>query len=75
MSTISLKKQIVFVVIGILAMVAASRFPYHFWKRLAYPGIILSCVLLVILAVPGMGTTVGGARAVAQDRVLLVPGV
>lgn len=56
-----LKKQIVFVVIGILAMVAASRFPYHFWKRLAYPGIILSCVLLVILAVPGMGTTVGGA--------------
>lgn len=56
-----LKKQIVFVVIGLLAMVVASRFPYHFWKRLAYPGIILSCLLLIILAVPGMGTTVGGA--------------
>ncbi|MCK9230714.1 MAG: putative lipid II flippase FtsW [Syntrophales bacterium] len=56
-----LKKQIVFVVIGLLAMIAASRFPYHFWKRLAYPGIILSCALLVILAVPGAGSTVGGA--------------
>lgn len=56
-----LKKQILFVFIGLFAMIAASRFPYHFWKRLAYPGIILSCVLLVILAVPGMGSTVGGA--------------
>lgn len=56
-----LKKQIVFVFIGLCGMIAMSRFPYHFWKRLAYPGIIISCALLVLLALPGVGTTVGGA--------------
>ncbi len=56
-----LKKQILFVFMGLGAMMAVSRFPYRFWKKLAYPGVVLSCVLLVLLTVPGMGITVGGA--------------
>ncbi|HET57208.1 MAG TPA: putative lipid II flippase FtsW [Deltaproteobacteria bacterium] len=56
-----LKKQILFVFVGLGAMMAVSRFPYRFWKKLAYPGVVLSCVLLVLLTVPGMGITVGGA--------------
>lgn len=56
-----LKKQILFVFMGLGAMMTVARFPYRFWKKLAYPGVVLSCVLLVLLAVPGVGTTVGGA--------------
>ncbi len=56
-----LKKQIVFVFIGLFVMIGLSRFPYRYWEKLAYPGIILSCFLLILLTLPGFGTTVGGA--------------
>lgn len=56
-----LRKQMLFAGIGILGMVLLSRIPYSSLKHLAYPGIFLSILLLLLLAVPGFGVRAGGA--------------
>ncbi len=57
-----LKKQLFFVLIGMFAMVIMSRVPYGHLKKLAYPGLIVSVVLLCALFIPHLGVKVGGAR-------------
>ncbi len=56
-----LKKQIVFVFLGLGAMIIMSKVPYYHLRKVAYPGIILSIVLLSLLFVPGFGVKVSGA--------------
>ncbi len=56
-----LKKQMLFVCLGIVIMVVISKLPYTMWRDLAYPGIFFSIVLLILVVVPGLGTKVGGA--------------
>ncbi len=56
-----LKKQIIFGLVGLVIMVALSKFPYLLWKKAAYLGVIMSIVLLSLLLVPGVGAKVGGA--------------
>ena len=63
------EKQIIFALIGFLAFLAASRIPYEFYKKLTYPLLILSAVFLVMLMIPGMGHSAGGAK-----RWLKLPG-
>ena len=41
-----LKKQMIFVVIGLGAMIFMTRIPYEELKKFAYPGVIISLVLL-----------------------------
>ncbi len=58
--------------LGLAVLVACSRFPYHWWKQLAWPVLGVTWILLVILILPWTGEiapTVNGAR-----RWLLVPG-
>jgi len=57
-----LKKQIFFVVIGMGAMVLLTKLDYHYLKKLAYPGIILSIILLLLIFIPPLGIRAGGAR-------------
>jgi cell division protein FtsW len=57
-----LKKQIFFVVIGMGAMVFMTKLDYHRLKKLAYPGIILAMILLLLIFVPHLGIRAGGAR-------------
>lgn len=47
--------------LGILAMVAAMKLGYRRSARLAYPLFFLALLLLVLVVVPGVGTTAGGA--------------
>ena len=57
-----LKKHIFFVLLGLAIMVMAARLHYQNLQKLAYPGIVLSVVLLAVLFIPGMGIRAGGAK-------------
>jgi cell division protein FtsW len=57
-----LKHQLVAAGIGLVAMAAAMRLGYRRLARLAYPLLLLSVALLVLVLIPGVGTLVGGAR-------------
>ncbi|MCD6487077.1 MAG: putative lipid II flippase FtsW [Syntrophobacterales bacterium] len=56
-----IKKQILFVLIGFGVMAVTSRFPYRYWKKVAYPGVLVSIVLLSLVIIPGFGLKAGGA--------------
>lgn len=56
-----LKKQIFFVLLGLGMMVLMTKIPYERLKKYAYPGILVSLVLLSLLLVPHVGIKAGGA--------------
>ncbi len=56
-----LKKQIFFVILGLIAMVFLTKTDYTNWKKAAYPGIILSLIMLALLFIPHIGLKRGGA--------------
>jgi len=55
-------KQGVFALIGIPLMFVASRFPLSFWKRIAWPALILSTLFQLLVFVPGLGVHDAGNR-------------
>jgi len=57
-----LSRHLVFVGIGVLAALAAGLIPGRFWGRLAPWLFWGSFLLLVMVLVPGVGSTVNGAR-------------
>ncbi|MGZ3444454.1 MAG: putative lipid II flippase FtsW [Myxococcaceae bacterium] len=65
-----LERQLLAAGVGLVAMATAVRVGYRRLARLAYPMLLLSIVLLVMVLVPGVGTVVGGAR-----RWLRLPGL
>jgi len=56
-----LKKQALFAGIGFILMICTLFFPYTILKRLAYPILIVSVLLLVAVLIPGIGYRAGGA--------------
>jgi len=56
-----LKKQIFFVLLGLGLMVFMTKIPFDQLRRLAYPGIIVSVVLLSLILIPHVGIRAGGA--------------
>ena len=56
-----LKRQLFFVLLGLGAMFLFMRIPYQTLRYLAYPALILSFILLLLLFVPVLGKKVGGA--------------
>lgn len=58
-----LKRQLVFAVLGIIAMYFTMNVDYWVWKKLAKPGLIVCFGLLVIVLIPGIGVIRGGARS------------
>jgi cell division protein FtsW len=56
-----LKKQLVFVFLGFTSMIIMTRVPYTYLRKFAYPGIILSLILLSMLFIPSLGMKRGGA--------------
>lgn len=55
-------KQGVFAVIGIPLMFVASRFPISFWKRIAWPALIVTTMFQLLVFVPGLGVNDAGNR-------------
>jgi len=48
-------KQAAFAVIGIPLMFVASRLPVRFWKRIAWPALIVALMFQLLVFVPGLG--------------------
>lgn len=65
-----LKRQSIAAGVGLLGMAVAMKLGYRRMARLAYPLLIVAILLLVAVIIPGLGTTVGGAK-----RWLRVPGI
>ncbi len=56
-----LKKQLIFVLLGMGLMVFLTKVPYRKLRKAAYPGIVLSVLSLCLLLIPHIGVKAGGA--------------
>jgi cell division protein FtsW len=56
------KRQLVYAIVAILVLVVCRHVPYPFYRKMAYPILIVAFLLLVALYLPGVGHPVGGAR-------------
>ncbi len=54
--------QLVWAVIGVIAMIAATRIDYWKYNKLIFPGYVLSVLLLVAVLIPHVGIDINGAR-------------
>lgn len=55
------RRQVIWVVSGTVALVAAARINYRVLRRLGLPLLAVSFVMLVVVLVPGVGISVGGS--------------
>ena len=55
------KRQAIWLVIGLAVLVVTMRIDYHLWRRLSGPLLVLSLGLLVLVLVPGIGREVYGS--------------
>ena len=56
-----LKRHIVSLSIGFIALIIAMNINYKFLGKLAYPGLVVTFVILVLVLIPGLGKSAGGA--------------
>lgn len=56
------KRQVIWALLGLVAMRIAMKYNYWEYKRFILPLLILALVLLVLVLVPGIGKEVNGAR-------------
>lgn len=56
-----LKKQVLFVVLGLGLMILLQKISYEELRKFAYPGVALSAILLILVMIPHVGIRVGGA--------------
>jgi cell division protein FtsW len=57
-----LKRQIIWVTLGVAAMLLTLNMDYHIWRKCATPTLIVTIILLVLVLIPGLGKVVNGAR-------------
>lgn len=57
----ALLKQAMFAVVGVPLMLVASRFPVSFWKKVAWPALIVSVLFQLTVFTP-LGVTANGNR-------------
>jgi cell division protein FtsW len=56
-----LKRQVVFVIVGLILATIVLRTPMDFWDKYAIPLFIFSLILMVVVLIPGLGRTVKGS--------------
>ena len=61
-STWFLKRQLVWVLLGIAAMIITARVPYQFWDRWRAPVLLGALALLGLVFVPHVGVSLNAAR-------------
>ena len=47
---------------GLVLLVLSARTPYRFWKKAAFPLLLVALGLMVLVFIPGIGITHGGAQ-------------
>jgi cell division protein FtsW len=55
------KKQAIFSLAGIVLLIFCRRFPYRYYRVVAYPLLLTSIALLIATLIPGIGYEAGGA--------------
>jgi cell division protein FtsW len=55
------KRQVLWIVVGALAMFLASRVDYRRWSRAGLPMVVVTAALLVAVLIPGLGASVNGS--------------
>lgn len=69
-----MKKQLVGFILGIVALLAAGFFPYRNLKKLKWPALIVSLVLLAAVFVPGLGVeNYGATRWIGLGPITIQP--
>ena len=56
-----IRRHVVFAALGLAALSVTASVPYQKWKPWTYPLLGVVVVLLILVLVPGVGTTMGGA--------------
>lgn len=56
-----LKRQGLYALLGFALMLITMRVNYHFWRKLSVPVLLGCIVLLVLVLIPGIGGSAGGA--------------
>jgi cell division protein FtsW len=57
-----LKRQLVWVSLGLFGMIILMNIDYHIWRKGSKPFLLLTLILLVLVLIPGLGKVVNGAR-------------
>ncbi|MFA5678276.1 MAG: putative lipid II flippase FtsW [Pseudomonas sp.] len=69
-----MKRQIVYVTIGILALLGTLAIPLRLWEQFRFPLLFLGFALLILVLVPGVGREVNGSwRWIAVGPVNVQP--
>jgi cell division protein FtsW len=55
-------KQVLWTVIGVIGAYISMRMPIRFLRRVAFPGYLVTIILLVLVLVPGIGNLANGSR-------------
>ena len=56
------KRQLLWVIVGLAAMLLTSGIPYNKLERISVPLLGIAIVLLIILLIPGVARDIGGAK-------------
>lgn len=56
------RRQLMFIVLGFLLFFIFAKIPYYSYQKWTYPILFSSLILLIMLFIPGIGSTAGGAR-------------
>ena len=56
------KKQFLWAILGSVGMLFTANFDYHKFKRLAFPILVVSVLLLLLVLIPGIGRKINDAR-------------
>ena len=54
-------RQLLFAILGIVAMFFISKIDYRFYKKFYWPVYFVSCGILLLVLIPGLGVDAGGA--------------
>lgn len=57
-----LKRQLVFIALGVAACMISTRIPTRLWERMHVPLLLAAIVMLIVVLIPGIGATVNGSR-------------
>lgn len=55
-------RQLMFGILGIIAMFILSKIDYRFYKKFYWPIYFISCGILLLVVIPGLGVSANGAR-------------
>ncbi len=61
-SWVFFKRQVVWLALGIVTLVLALRVDYQVWRKWALPLVVVSCAMLFLVLIPGIGVQVSGSR-------------